>query len=162
MNRRLISLVLTGLLGMYCGSAFAGSFTAGTGTLAGTVTDNSTNFMWQQCSAGWTDADCATDDLAIPNTYTWEAAISYCEVLSLGGLTDWRLPNIKELNSLVDDSKDSPAIDPPFANTQLSYYWSSTTSPGSSSAAWRVLFDSGGTDGSDKTSAHYVRCVRGQ
>src|SRR6266498_1598106 len=109
MNRILSSLILTGLLGIYCGIANAGSFTTGSGTQAGTVADNTTNLMWQQCSAGLSGATCATGTIG---TYTWDNAITYCEGLTLGGFTDWRLPNIKELKSLADTTKaTAPAID---------------------------------------------------
>ena len=55
-------------------------------------------------------------------------ALSYCEGLPLGGKTDWRLPNIKELESLTDDARYNPAIDTNFfPNAYASYYWSSTT-----------------------------------
>ena len=62
----------------------------------GTVTDTSTMLIWQQQTAG---------------SMTWEAAISYCEGLSLGGHDDWRLPNTNELQSLVDYTRYYPAID---------------------------------------------------
>ncbi|MDQ1333920.1 MAG: hypothetical protein QG552_870, partial [Thermodesulfobacteriota bacterium] len=60
----------------------------------GTVTDTSTGLMWQQ--------DTARDDQGNYDTMTWEEALAYCEGRTLGGHTDWRLPTIKELRSLVD------------------------------------------------------------
>jgi hypothetical protein len=54
----------------------------------GTVTDTGSGLMWQKATA--------------PGTYTWQAALSYCENLSLAGHSDWRLPNRNELESLVD------------------------------------------------------------
>jgi len=61
----------------------------------GTVTDTSTDLMWQQVSS---------------SSKTWKEALVYCEGLNLGGHTDWRLPNIKELQSLVDYSLRESAI----------------------------------------------------
>jgi len=72
---------------------------------------------------------------------TWEEALKYAENLTLGGHTDWRLPNAKELQSIVDYSRslsktDSPAISSVFQTTAISnenkvkdfpYFWSSTT-----------------------------------
>jgi hypothetical protein len=164
MNRILISLVLTGVLGLYCGNANAGSFVAGTGTQAGTVTDNTTNLMWQQCSAGLSGVGCAT---GVAATYQWDGpttfAITYCEGLSLGGFTDWRLPNVKELKSIADMTVYSPAINATyFPNTQSSTYWSSTTCAPNTTYAWYVLFTNGSTTNYNKTNTGYVRCVRGQ
>ncbi len=62
----------------------------------GTVTDTSTGLMWQQAGSS--------------NSMTWEQALAYCEGLNLGGYTDWRLPTIKELYSLVDYTRYDPAI----------------------------------------------------
>ncbi len=160
MNRIFISFVLAGVLGLYCGNANAGSFTAGTGTLAGTVTDNTTNLMWQQCSDGLSGAGCATGAAAV---VTWDNAIFYCEGLSLGGFTDWRLPNIKDLKSIADMTTANPAINATyFPNTQSSNYWSSTGYAPNTTNAWDVSFSDGNTNANNKTSTYYVRCVRGQ
>lgn len=90
----------------------------------GTITDNATGLMWQQ-------ADDAT-------TRDWEGSLLYAENLSLAGHDDWRLPNAKELHSILDytrcpDVTNSPAIDPLFSCTsfndpsgaagQYGYYW---------------------------------------
>ena len=117
----------------------------------GTVTDNVTGLMWQQ-----------QDDNI---TKSWESALSYCENLSLATYPDWRLPNVKELNSLVDNSRYNTAIDPVFTGTNASYYWSSTTdiSDATYAYAWNVTFNEGNTGAGSKLSASlYVRCVRGQ
>jgi len=148
MKGTFISILLAGLFGLYCGPANAGSYTDGTGTAAGTVTDNITGLVWQK-----------QDDAAAK---TWESAISYCEGLSLGGFTDWRLPNVKELSSLVDDSRTNPSIDPLFTSTISSYYLSSTTIASNTTGAWGASFFTGVTGGLSKTFTYYVRCVRGQ
>lgn len=93
----------------------------------GTITDNATDLMWQQADDG--------------NSRDWENSLSYCENLTLAGHSDWRLPNAKELHSLLDytrcpDVTSSPAIDPLFSctsfnnpdgNPNYGYYW--TNSP---------------------------------
>ena len=115
--------------------------------LCGMVTDNNTGLMCQQDEAGFMN---------------WEGAISYCEGLSQAGYTDWRLPNIKELESISDDTFYNPAIDTNFFPGAFALgYWSSTTDAGSSSYAWRVFFNDGRVDSVDKSEDHYVRCVRG-
>ena len=116
----------------------------------GTVTDNSTGLVWQQGTVG--------DGVAM----SWEDALQYCENLSLGGYTDWRLPNLNELRSLVNYSSSAPAIDMIyFPNVQASFYWSSTTSASNPDNAWFVEFGYGADDYYSKNSAEYVRAVRG-
>ena len=93
----------------------------------GIVKDNVTGLEWQQATA--------------PGTYTWQEAINYCENLTLGGYDDWRLPTIKELSTLVDSSRFSPAIDNTFfPGTVASQYWSSTTDTYNVANAWSVKF----------------------
>jgi hypothetical protein len=113
----------------------------------GTVTDNSTRLMWQQGESG---------------QMTWDAALSYCEKLPDGAYKDWRLPNIKELESLTLDSAYGPAIDQIFSNAQGSAYWSSTTSAGDPGYAWQVYFDNGNVTygAKDYDTGMYARCVR--
>jgi hypothetical protein len=56
----------------------------------------------------------------------WCNALAYCEDLELGGHDDWRLPNVRELQSILDYGRSSPAIDPIFGALP-SFYWSSTS-----------------------------------
>ncbi len=116
----------------------------------GTVTDNVTGLIWQQQDDG--------------QTRIWEGAIAYCEGLSLANQSDWRLPNVKELESITDDNRAYPAIDPIFAGVVAyfaSYYWSSTTYAGDSYLAWFIFFDYGNVDLNYKGDYYFARCVRG-
>ncbi len=96
----------------------------------GTVTDASTGLMWSQADSGV--------------AMTWEAALSFAESANAEGYLghdDWRLPNVKELQGIVDytrspDTTDSPALDPAFESTKIpneagqadwGWVWSSTT-----------------------------------
>jgi hypothetical protein len=154
--------ILALLAALFCTTAaFAGNFNDNND---GTVTDLTTKLVWQQCSAGLSGTNCAT---GAAGTYTWKNAITYCEGLSFGGFTDWRLPNFKELQSISDPTRYSPAINITyFPATQSSTYWSSTTYANETTDAWTVYFSAGWTYGSTvnggaKTNAKYVRCVRG-
>jgi hypothetical protein len=94
---------------------------------------------------------------------TWANALTSCNELNYGGHDDWRLPNIKELQSLVDFANIGPAIDTEaFPNTQSDYYWSSTSYQGGGlhDGAWVVDFDNGYMGDVGKTNTLYVRCVR--
>lgn len=114
----------------------------------GTTTDRITQLVWQKQDEG--------------TTALWEDAITRCEKSTLGGYSDWRLPNVKELRSIVDSGTYAPAIYAGyFPNTRTASYWSSTTYGASPGAAWRVNFWHGEVTGSLKGDALFVRCVRG-
>jgi hypothetical protein len=113
----------------------------------GTVTDNKTGLEWQQ------------DE---PGEKMWGDAISYCRGLSLGGHDDWRLPNIKEIESLTDDSRYTPVLDYTFFPGALgAKYWSSTTDASFTNSACFADFGNYGNSFYGKDIPTYVRCVRG-
>ena len=99
-------------------------------------------------------------DDAVGSRMKWEAAISHCEALTLGGHSDWSLPNVNELKSIADRSKVDPAIEDTFTNTNSDRYWSSTTYEGNKNDSWTVYFGSGYVGNDPKGSSNYVRCVR--
>lgn len=102
----------------------------------GTVTDEATGLTWAKVDSGHLKAGDKED-----GRLNWEQALRWCEELQYAGHSDWRLPNIKELHSLVDytrspDTTESAAIDPIFDVTPIRdaldevnypFYWSSTT-----------------------------------
>jgi len=113
-----------------------------------TVTDNHTGLIWQKAEA--------------PELTTWEEALKYAEALSLGGRDDWRLPNIKELQSLNDEHRTRPSIDATyFPGATPSEYWSSTTLANHSTRAWTMDFNFGIGSYKEKTEKLRVRAVRG-
>ncbi len=131
---------IAGLRATFVGLAMVATLTvpatAATGrytTSSGTVLDTKTKLTWQQSIA--------------PTSMTWEAAKSYCAGLgsTLGGGA-WRLPTIKELQTLVDISLSSgPTIDATaFPNTRASGVWSSTPATATSGVAWILAFNNGG------------------
>jgi hypothetical protein len=114
-----------------------------------TVTDLATGLMWQQ--------DEASSEMA------WEDALKYAQALSLADRTDWRLPNVKELQSLNDESRTNPSIDRgAFPGARPAEYWSSTTLFSRDALrAWVIDFRLGIGTYADKTAPRPVRCVRG-
>ena len=112
-----------------------------------TVIDTTTQLEWQR------------QDDDFPRN--WDDAWDYCVDLDLGGHQDWRLPRIKELQSIVDYGQAStPLIEgEAFPNTN-SLYWSASGQASSSIFAWAVFFSSGGVDRDGKVIANFVRCVR--
>jgi hypothetical protein len=102
------------------------------------------------------------------DTYTWKDALAYCENLILGDFSDWRLPNPKELDRIVDLERSDPAVDTTyFPNTNNGYYWTGTTCVGCHKfKAFSYDFSDGklyfGVKFRDGVyHENYVRCVRG-
>jgi hypothetical protein len=125
----------------------------------GTITDKRTGLMWVQDATG---IGCFSG-----NTMSWEVALSSCVNLAYAGYDDWRLPNVKELMSLVvqDEALDTGSLplisEPPFQNTVRNYYWTSTTKVADVSKAMCIRFNVGTAYSRDKTGSWYVRPVRG-
>lgn len=92
----------------------------------GTLTDNTTGLIWQQT--------------AFEDTLSWEGALDYCNGLDFAGNSDWRLPNIKELESIADVSRFDPAYYSAFADTEPIATWSATTYADSATYAWLLDF----------------------
>ena len=108
----------------------------------GAVYDAATGLTWQQ-----------TLDTG---AYDWMSAKTYCS--NLGG--SWRLASLTELQTIVDDTRSNPSIDPTvFPNTPPTVFWTSSTRFGVYSA-WNVNFYSGHTVSENVTATYQVRCVR--
>ena len=120
----------------------------------GTITDNATGLMWPKDGNG---AGCFNHD-----TKDWLDAITWAEALDFAGHTDWRMPNLKELLSILDARYWSPAIDPSFfINTGVEAYSSSTTRAQYTATNWFVHFSAGTIASTAKTTPIHVRAVRG-
>jgi hypothetical protein len=102
----------------------------------GTITDRATGLTWMQVDSGHLKAGPGKD-----GRMNWEQALAWAEGLTFAGRSDWRLPNAKELQSIVDysrcpDATKSAAIDPVFSATAIEneagkkdwpFYWTGTT-----------------------------------
>ncbi|HAK93578.1 MAG TPA: hypothetical protein DCM87_00850 [Planctomycetes bacterium] len=124
----------------------------------GTVTDNCTGLVWQKDTA-----DVNGDGTIVweQDTLTWQNALKYCESLEFAGHDDWRLPNVRELQSIVDYGRRDPSIDPVFG-AKSERYWSSSTHVSLPGYAWLVYFYDGYVfDVVGKGRLSFVRAVRG-
>lgn len=124
-----------------------------------TVTHTPTGLMWKRCSEGqtWDGATCT----GAASTHTWQAALDLAEAASFAGHGDWRLPNINELRSLVEDCRVNPSInDTLFPATPSSSFWSGSPDTGQSSSAWEVDFDGGNIPAAFRSLSEHVRLVR--
>ncbi len=146
----------------------------------GTVTDNLTGLMWLK------NANCIqtkypgfdNDQTAGDGMVTWQHALDFVVGINAGTYTacgstytDWRLPNVRELQSLINFGYYNPALSNtagtgqwtdgnPFIGLQLSYYWSATTAASSQHKAWDVRMRNGFIVFPLKSSGRYVWPVR--
>ena len=125
----------------------------------GTITDNLTGLIWLK------NANCFSSQV-------WATAMTSANSLANGacGLTDgstvgqWRLPNVVELESLVNEQQAAPSTwlnSQGFTGVQGNYYWSSSTGANYTSYAWYVYMDYGGVGSYGKGGSDYVWPVRG-
>ena len=126
----------------------------------GTVTHTPTGLTWQRCAVGqsWNGSDCT----GVAITTTWDSAKQFTS--NFAGKTDWRLPTVEELTSLIDFKKSLPAINSiPFPNTpQTSIFWTSSAYAGGPTHAWVVAIGHGYTNNDSSIFGDFiVRLVRG-
>lgn len=176
------------------GDVEAGAALSYTDNGDGTITDNNTGLMWEKKddSGGIHDKD--------NNEYTWCGAscgttnemdgtikTAFLDTLNdvggggascFAGYCDWRIPNSKELYSILDlEVVSNPTVDPAFHQsatctgcgdvtfatcscTASSNYWSATTNATNPNNAWNVNFNNGNTNANNKTNNNFVRAVR--
>ncbi|OGP72621.1 MAG: hypothetical protein A2V86_04230 [Deltaproteobacteria bacterium RBG_16_49_23] len=100
-----------------------------------------------------------------PGEMTWHEAREYAASLALDGKTDWHLPALAELESLLDRTKARPEGRPPVREDVIFRdnlsYWSSTTFEDDTQNAWIVMFDGAYVLSYCKSNLYHVRCVRG-
>jgi Protein of unknown function (DUF1566) len=162
--KRLLKRIATALAAVCLSFPFC-AWAAFTVNGDGTVTDTETGLMWDRCALGLSGTTCAT---GAPGDYTWGLALAEVSARNAAshlGFNDWRLPSLKELESLVDITRAPIVIDTidntAFPNTPASGFWSSTTFSPVPASAWFVSFSDGGTGTSGKTNNRLVRLVRG-
>jgi hypothetical protein len=141
----------------------------------GTITDLQTGLMWEKKVAGATCLNCVDD------RYSWDAAmIDWLDRLNgrlinspneggVAGHSDWRLPTLAELQTIVElnasgCAEGSPCIDPifgPSTSSLSSLYWSASTPADFPEDAWFVDFSDGDVNADRKNGTYHVRAVRG-
>lgn len=117
-------------------------------SMAGIVIDKATGRMWERNPSS--------------TTYTQADAAAYCAANRLGGFSNWRLPTLIELASLLDFSVASPPLinSTVFPNTPAGRFYTSTPLAGDSTRAWNVQFMSGEIQPFATTFTLQVRCAR--
>ncbi len=127
----------------------------------GTITDMTTGLMWMRCSVGQTfqasDNQCIDDAQQL----NWQQALTTAHGFSFANFNDWRVPNLKELTSLVERQCVRPAINVElFPSTPSDDYWSSTPSVTDPARSWIVAFFNGSNSLRQKQQSVFVRLVR--
>ena len=125
----------------------------------GTVKDEDTKLIWMRCSLGqnWDGSGC-TGEIS---SHNWQSALNAARDTDFAGVTDWRLPNIKELSSIIEQQCYNPSINESlFPGTPAEQYWTSSPYASSAKYGWNVSFYLGYNHHNFKTSEFYVRLVR--
>ena len=113
----------------------------------GTITDTKTGLIWKRCLEGQSGSDCASGSA---EAFTWQQALQRAQTVNssggFAGFSDWRLPTIKELSSLVEHQCVDPAINlTRFPHASSDGLWSSSAVAGNTDYAWCVNFYHGET-----------------
>ncbi len=125
----------------------------------GTVIDNYTGLVWKKCSQGLTGNDCK---IGSPSLRVWAKAKMDCDDLVFAGSSDWRLPTLKELQSIVNSQSYEPAINKTFfVNTLNDPYWTETSPARYLASRFTVIFTDGSVYYKDSNNYAATRCVRG-
>ena len=121
----------------------------------GTVTDHLTGLQWIK------------ELHQLPgnsDSMLWEDAIDYCEILVYAGYSNWRVPNVNELRSLLHLGSTPYAwlnnANTPFSGINSGYYWTSTTRAATPTYAWFVAINNGEVSYLPKDDTRYVWPVR--
>jgi len=114
----------------------------------GTVTHRKTGLMWKQCREFYITNTTPCDTYSPPSSAlpTWGLALRTADASTFAGYTDWRLPNIKELMTIVERQCHSPAINEAvFPGEPGGFYWTSTPDivQPAQGEAWMVDFGTG-------------------
>ena len=123
----------------------------------GTVLDKVTNLMWMRCSLGQSGNDCS---MGTATEMNWKDALLSVNGYSFAGHSDWRVPTVKELFTLVEQRCYNPSINITiFPATTQQYYWTSSPDVGVAGNAWSIP-PYGEAFRNDQSSLYNVRLVR--
>jgi len=111
--------------------------------------DDKTGLIWQD------------DQNVSENSFTFDEANAYCQDLKVDGFRDWRLPTIREAYTIIDLTRNRPALKNGFTVRDDGRYWTSTLfAKDSKKMAWYISFSYGEAEPYKKSRLYHVRCVR--
>lgn len=124
--------------------------------------DPVTGLMWQDEPYTQQEKEACSCNGNYEKVGDWKYAKQYCKELRLGGYSDWRLPTIYELLTLLDNTKEEePYIIDGLKHINTPFCWSSTVCKGHK-FAWFVVFLAGDSGTDSKRYQLYIRAVRGK
>lgn len=138
----------------------------------GTVTDTKTGLMWKRCSEGLSGDNC---EHGKAEEYTYDDAVKRFKHVDYAGYSDWRLPTVDELKTLVycskgienkksgscNDGSERPTINQQAFPNTVWWYWSGSPFAGYSDYAWSVHFNNGSPGFGYRNARGAIRLVRG-
>ncbi|HMT92590.1 DUF1566 domain-containing protein [uncultured Thiothrix sp.] len=134
--------------------------------LNGTITDLKTKLTWKKCTEGqiWFNNNTCKYETDTTPMFTWREALELANRINssggFAGVTNWRIPNIKELSSIIENTCYAPAINITiFPSSLAGIYWSSTPYIDANDYAWTVSFTYGENRMSYKHDYYLVRLV---
>ena len=125
----------------------------------GTIRDDDTKLVWMRCSVGqtWNGSGCSGN----PASHSWQSALNTAYDYEFADKSDWRLPDIKELSSLIEQQCYNPSINENmFPDTPAEQYWTSSPYASSARYGWNVSFYLGYNHHNFKTDEFFIRLVR--
>ena len=129
----------------------------------GTVIDPRTSLQWQACAYGAEGTHCEKGAEQRLSLMQAQDLVYRINQKGFNGHRDWRLPTVKELETLVSRDCVNPAIDLKlFPNTPGLWFWTASQEAGDQSSAWYVNFRSGFPEQDDRNLANPIRLVRTQ
>ncbi len=127
----------------------------------GMVEDTMSGLMWLRCSLGQTWEESTSSCTGNAEQVTWQQALLAAKSATDGSFSDWHLPNIKEMATLVERQCVDPAINPTLFPQALSEnYWTNTSDENQPEHAWAFAFYSGKNNLKNKQADVFVRFVR--
>lgn len=125
----------------------------------GTVTHKRTGLLWKRCAEGqtWSGSSCT----GTASFGSWSDALVTAKDSDFAGHTGWRLPNRRELESILETCGHTPAINTnAFPNSLSEYFWTSTSYALDVDYVWIVNFDNGYAFRGSREGYHATRLVR--
>lgn len=127
----------------------------------GTVLHIKTGLMWSRCNLGQIWQASSKTCSGVSSQITWQEALLLAEQSTLASYDDWRLPNVKELATLVERSCVDPAMNISlFPSALAENYWTATSQNVQTDYAWSYAFYSGKNNLKQKHADLFARIVR--
>lgn len=127
----------------------------------GTVLDKTTKLMWSRCLVGQSWDSSSSSCTGTAQQLDWSEALLESKRSTLAGYSTWRLPNAKEVLTLVERSCVDPAINlTAFPASNSENIWTGTTVVNQADRAWAIAMYSGKNNTKEKIIRLYVRLVR--